>query len=317
MKIVALEPLGISKEKALSVQRLFGSSNHEFVIYSDKIVNEDVMVERSKDADVLIVSNIPIRESFIRQCPKLRMISVAFTGVDHINLEACQKRGIKVCNAAGYATHAVAEITISLMLSVMRKIPVSDYATRSMNTSKGFLGTELYGKTVGIVGTGKIGLRVAELCKAFGCNILGYNRSQKEEAKQLGLEYVPIEQLLLESDIISIHLPLTNETKDFIGKEQIKYMKPSAILINTARAGIVDTTALSVALKINRIAGAGIDVYEMEPPIPKQHPFRELPNTVLLPHIGYSTHEAISNRIDIVVENIIKWFEGKPQNVIV
>lgn len=307
MKIVALETLELKKDKLFEIKQKFEKAGHEFEVYAEKTANEEILIQRAKDAEVVIVSNVPLGENFIKSCKKLKMISVAFTGIDHIDIETCRKNNVKVCNAAGYSTTAVTELTIGMMISLIRKIPISDFATRSFKTRDGFLGMELSGKTIGIIGTGEIGTNVAKILKAFNCNVIAFSKTEKDEIKKLGIKYVKLDELLATSDIISLHIPLTTETKHLIGKEEIMKMKLGTLLINTSRGGVVDTMALAVALKMNRIAGAAVDVYDNEPPIAKTNPLRELANTVLLPHIGYATQEAIAKRADIVVENIFNF----------
>jgi D-3-phosphoglycerate dehydrogenase len=240
------------------------------------------------------------------------MISVAFAGVDHIAMELCRKKNIIVSNAAGYSNHAVAELTLGSAIVLYRNIIRSDSQTRKLSTREGFLGLELYGKVFGIIGAGQIGAEVAHLANAFGCKVLAYNRSTKNIPN---VEFCNLDYLLEKSDIISLHIPLSKETKNLINAEKLKRVKPSAILINTARGPIVDYNALTAALQNNKIAGAAIDVYEKEPPLEENHPLFKAPNVILLPHIGYATKEAIELRGRIVVENIYKWFEGNPQNV--
>lgn len=316
MKIIAIEPFVVNKEKAISVERIFDAAFLNYKEYETAPRNANECIERIADAEVAIVVNFPITAEIINACPKLKLIAVAFSGYDHIDLQACKLNHISVCNAPGYSTHAVAELTIGMIISVLRSIPTMDFATRTLKTRNGFLGNELFGKTLGIIGTGKIGSQVALLARAFGCEVLAYNRSQKEDLKNAKIKYVSLEQLLIESDIISLHIPLNPETHHLIDKEQIMLMKPEAIIVNTARGGLINTHALAVALKVKRIAGAALDVYDYEPPLPKDFAMREYPFTVLLPHIGYATHEAINRRTDIVVENILSWVDKKPINLV-
>lgn len=316
MKIVVLEPLLIDDKKISAIEQFLSDTGHELVYYKNKPKNEKEITERGKEADVIIVANLPITKTIITELKKLKMVSVAFTGTDHIDLEACNKRSIMVCNAAGYSTTAVAELTMGLIIDVYRKITELHSSTKRGGDKLGFLGNELAGKTAGIIGTGKIGYRVASLLKAFGCNVVIHNRSNNENVKKLNIPNIPLELLLKKSDIVSVHIPLTKETKHLIGKEQIAVMKEKAILINTARGPIVDYDELANALENRKIAGAGIDVYEKEPPLDANHPILNAPNVVTLPHIGYATKEAIDVRADIVFENILLWEQGQPQNVV-
>ena len=291
MKIVAVEPIGISAERAREIQQDLAGKGHEFVWFSDRKEDAATLVERMKDAEAVIISNIPLRADVLSQCPKLQFLDVAFTGLDHIDLEYCETHGITVKNASGYATEAVAELAVGLMIDVLRKITFLDGSIRQGGVRGAFLGRELRGKTVGIVGTGAIGLRTAELLKAFGCKVIAWSRTHKPEMMNLGCAYVTLEALMRDSDIISLHVPLTAETKHLISKDLLALCKPTAILVNTARGNVVDMEALAECLRDGKIAGAGIDVYEKEPPLP-------------VPHVGYATREAFDIRIDIILRNL-------------
>ncbi len=304
MKIVAVEPIGISAERAQEIKQDLAGKGHEFVWFSDRKEDSATLVERMKDAEAVIISNIPLRADVLSQCPKLQFLDVAFTGLDHIDLEYCETHGITVKNASGYATEAVAELTVGLMIDVLRKITFLDGSIRQGGVRGAFLGRELRGKTVGIVGTGAIGLRTAELLKAFGCKVIAWSRTHKPEMMNLGCAYVTLEALMRDSDIISLHVPLTAETKHLISKDLLALCKPTAILVNTARGNVVDMEALAECLRDGKIAGAGIDVYEKEPPLPQDHPLVQSPNCVLVPHVGYATREAFDIRIDIILRNL-------------
>lgn len=304
MKIVAVEPIGISAERAQEIKQDLAGKGHEFVWFSDRKEDSATLVERMKDAEAVIISNIPLRADVLSQCPKLQFLDVAFTGLDHIDLEYCETHGIAVKNASGYATEAVAELAVGLMIDVLRKITFLDGSIRQGGVRGAFLGRELRGKTVGIVGTGAIGLRTAELLKVFGCKVIAWSRTHKPEMMNLGCAYVTLEALMRDSDIISLHVPLTAETKHLISKDLLALCKPTAILVNTARGNVVDMEALAECLRDGKIAGAGIDVYEKEPPLPQDHPLVQSPNCVLVPHVGYATREAFDIRIDIILRNL-------------
>jgi phosphoglycerate dehydrogenase-like enzyme len=310
MKIVVLESLGISQEELLNLAKPLTESGHEIVIY-EKNTDDEVIISRAHDADIILLANMPLKSAVIRSLNHLKLISVAFTGVDHIGMDACRERGIIVCNAAGYSTHSVAELTLGLILSVYRNIVPMHQATLLGKTKAGYAFHELYGKTVGIIGTGAIGLRVAEILKVFGCKIQVYSKTKKSNE----LDYVTLETLLKTSDIVSLHVPLNQETRGLIGKAELEMMKPSAILINTARGPIVHETALLHALQTNQIAGAGIDVFDLEPPLPTNYPLLEAPHLTLTPHIAFATREAISRRAQIVMDNITMYLNQTPQNV--
>lgn len=304
MKIVAVEPIGISAQRAEEIKRNLAEAGHEFVWYADRKEDAAALTERMKDAEIVMISNIPLSAEVMSQCPKLKFLDVAFTGLDHIDLAYCQAHNIKVKNASGYATEAVAELAVGLMIDVLRNITSLDGCIRQGGVRGAFLGRELRGKTVGIVGTGAIGVRTAQLLQAFGCRVVAWSRTQKAEVSAMGVAYVSLEELMRTSDIVSLHVPLTSETKHLISRELLTLCKPTAVIVNTARGNVVDMSALAELLRDGRIAGAGIDVYEKEPPLPHDHPLLNAPNCVLVPHVGYATREAFDDRIDIILRNL-------------
>lgn len=313
MEIVLIEPIGITPKNIDKISSDFRALGHNFVSYDTKPSGEDETIKRALNADILILSNLPLSDKIVNACKNLKMISVAFAGVDHIPMALCNSKNIIVSNAAGYSNHAVAELTIGSVINLYRKINWSDNQTRKSLTRENFLGSELNNKTFGIIGLGQIGQQVAKLALAFGCKVIAYNRTEKNLPN---INQVDLCTLLQESDIVSLHIPLTDETKNLISKKEIALMKSSSILINTARGGILSSTDLKEALQKKNIAGAAIDVYEKEPPLDVNHELFNAPNTILLPHIGYATKEAIKLRGEIVIDNIIKWFDGIPQNVL-
>ncbi|MEE0926878.1 MAG: NAD(P)-dependent oxidoreductase [Bacteroidales bacterium] len=304
MKIVAVEPIGISRQRAEELVERYAAKGCDFVVYPDRKEDEQTLVERMKDADVVIVSNIRLSREVLEQCPKLKFLNVAFTGLDHIDQDYCREKGIVIRNASGYATQAVAELAVGLMLDVYRKITPFDASTRNLQGRNNILGRELHGKTVGLVGTGAIGLRTAAILKAFGCRLLAYSRTERQEALDMGIEYTTLEDLMKRSDIISLHTPLTAQTKGLISREMLELCKPSAIIINTARGAVIDNKALAEMLNKDCIAGAGIDVYEYEPPLQSNHPLLSAKNVVLLPHVAFATEESFSIRVDIILRNL-------------
>lgn len=304
MKIIAVEPIGISEERAAAIAADLALRGDEFVCYRDRKEDAATLIERMKDAEVVIVSNIKIGADILSQCPNLKMLNVAFTGLDHIDLDYCQAHGITVKNASGYATEGVAELAIGLMLDLYRHITVLDADTRKGGTRNNFLGKELRGKRVGIVGTGAIGIQTAKLLQAFGCDVVAWSRTQKADVQAMGIAYLPLEELMSTSDIISLHVPLTADTHHLISKEMLALCKPTAILINTARGNVVDIDALACLLKEGKLAGAGIDVFEKEPPLATDHPLFDAPNCIVVPHVGYATREAFDDRIDIILNNL-------------
>lgn len=314
MNIVFLEPLGMCECSVQSRTQALTRQGHRITFYPDRNANEEALIKRARNAEIAVISNIPLGKRFFEHCPKLKMLSVAFTGVDHIDLEACRERGITVCNAAGYSTQAVAELTIGMMIAVYRKIVSGDSVIRLGGGRQDMLGCELHGKTVGILGAGAIGQRVARLAQAFGCSVWAHNRHPRPLEN---VESVDRETLLRHSDILTIHTPLTPETKDWIGEKEFGLMQPHAILINTARGPIVNARALYHALRQGKIAGAAVDVYDQEPPLPANLELFNAPNLLMLPHLGYATHEAFASRLDIVIRNVERWLEGCPQNKVI
>lgn len=305
MKIVAVEPIGITSEKAQEMKAIFKLQNADFEVYPDRQESPEILRERMRDADAVIVSNIPIRKEILSECPKLKILMVAFTGLDHIDLEYCRQNNIVVRNAAGYATTAVAELAVGLMLDSYRRLTVLDAATRQCGTRNNFLGRQLKGKVVGIVGTGAIGRETARLLLAFGCKVVAWSRTQREELSGMGIQYLPLEDLMRQADIVSLHLPLTEQTHHIISRKMLALCKPTALIVNTARGNVVDIDALAEMLENGKIAAAAFDVFEKEPPLAENHPLLKAPNCLVVPHIGYATREAFDIRIDICVETLL------------
>lgn len=316
MKIITMEPLGIPTAKILELAAELKTLGHEFIYHETKETDQENLIKRCRDAEILILANQPLSRQVIESCPHLKMLSVAFTGVDHIDLVACREKGVIVSNAAGYSTNAVAELVFGLAISVIRNIVPCDGRTRAGSTKDGLVGFELYGKKFGVIGAGAIGSRVAEIAAAFGCKVLAHSRTKKARLEQISVEFVSLPELLSTCDFVSLHVPLTEQTKNLIDKKALDAMKPGAVLINTARGGVVDSAALAEALNSGKLAGAGIDVFEMEPPIPSAHPLAAAKNTVLTPHVAFASDEALYARAQIVFANIRKWLDGAPQNLV-
>ena len=314
MKIKIIEPIGQSETAIKSrLQQLLEKGGHHLFICDTRGMTDAELLQNVWDADVLLLSYRPLSRTVIEACPNLKLICVAFTGLDHVDQEACKARGIILYNAAGYAVHAVSELAIGLMIAVLRRIVTADAAIRSGGDNRGLVGHELFGKTLGVVGCGAIGLQVARLGNAFGCRLLGFDR-HPFRIDDVAIQPVELDELLSRSDIVSLHLPLTAETRGLIGGGQLARMKHSAILINTARGPIVDLSALIEALDGNRLAGASIDVFDTEPPLPAKHPIFQALNTVLLPHVGYDTVEAISAKADIALRHVEEFLSGRGQD---
>lgn len=311
-KVICLEPLGVNETLVNQFNKALAAKGFDLIVAHYRIENENDIINFASEATVLVGSNIPINANVINNCKNLQLIAVAFTGVDHIDLRTCKEKNIAVCNAAGYATQAVAELTIGLIISVLRKISELDLHHKKVQHRQGFLGSELLGKTAGIVGYGAIGSKVAQLLHAFGCNILVYSRSEKKSV--VPVQFVSLEELLRKSDIVSLHVPLNDATYGMIGARALRMMRKNAIIINCARGAVVQTAALVSALHSGLIAGAGLDIYDTEPPLDEQNPLFDAPNIVMAPHIAYATKEAIEKRFTIVTQNILQWIDGTPQN---
>lgn len=302
MKIVFLEPLGLTVEAVEKACDNLKKQGHEVVVYPDR--KPDLNIERAAGADIILESNMPLRKDFFDACPNLKMLSIAFTGLDHIDMDECKRRGIVVMNAAGYSTEAVAEETICMMIGLYRHVIENDRITRSCKGPSIAPGREIAGKTVGIIGMGAIGQRTAALAQAFGCKVIAWNRTPKQVA---GVTFVDKETLLKEADIVALHIALNNETRNFLTAKDFAMMKPSAVIVNAARGPVVNTADLAEALKNGTIAGAALDVYDGEPPLKEDNPILTAPNTMLLPHIGFATKEAFEARLNIVINNILKF----------
>lgn len=316
MKIVILESLSISDEELDKVTKPLIENGYEVVSYDDGKTDEETLKSRIKDAEILVLANMPLSGEVIEAADNLKFIAVAFTGYDQIDLEKCKEKGIKVSNAGGYSTNSVAELAFGLMIGLLRNIVVLDKVARNEGTKAGYSQNDLKGKTLGILGVGAIGSTVAELGLAFGCEIVAYNDVENPDLVAKGVKYLPLDEILKVSDIVTIHLPLTPDTKHMINKEKLELMKPSALLINTGVGPIVDNDALAQALKDGVIAGAGIDRTDMEPPIPSDYALLDAPNTIIVPHVGFATEEALVRRAEITFNNITQWENGAQEFVV-
>jgi phosphoglycerate dehydrogenase-like enzyme len=304
MIIKIIEPIGQSEDAVRTrIGDLLEKGGHSLAVCDTRGMADGDLITIVKDADVLLLSNRPLSGNVIKGCPKLKLICVAFTGIDHVDQETCKNRGIVIHNAAGYAVHAVSELAIGLMIALLRRIIPADAKTRAGGTNSESAGHELFGKTLGVVGCGHIGMQVARLGDAFGCHVLGFD-PHLFKAGDVSMQQVELDELLSRSDIVTLHLPLMPETRGFIGEAQLAKLKPSAILINTARGPIVEQAALVKALTQKRLAGAGLDVFDLEPPLPANHPILTAPNTVLTPHIGFETAEAMTAKANIALGHL-------------
>lgn len=304
MKIICVESLGISRERFEALKTHYAAMGHEFTYYMDRREDEPTLVERMHDADIVAISNIKLTAPVLKQCSKLRYLSVAFTGLDHIDLAYCREHDIEVQNAAGYSTTAVSELAVGMMLDLLRNIVTLSEQMHRGGSRGTFLGRELRGKTVGIIGTGAIGTATARLLLAFGAKVIAWSRTERPAVKAMGVEYVSMDTLLLQSDIVSLHVPLCDETRNLISGRELALMKPMALLVNTARGPVCDIAAVGQALIENRIAGAAFDVFEKEPPLPLDHLLLSSNRCLVTPHVAFATEESFAARADIVFGHV-------------
>lgn len=315
MKIALLEPLGVKNELIEELSAPIKAQGHTFVYYDQKTTDIEELKKRSAGCDIVMIANNPYPAEVVNACPDLKYLNVAFTGIDHVGLEACKNNGVMVSNAANYSNQTVAELVIGMTIALLRRMPEGDAATRSGGTSAGLRGKEIGGRTVGIIGTGRIGMITAKLFLAFGAKVIATDICENEEAKRLGIEYVSLETLMSRSDIISLHTPNTASTRSLINRDMIRLMQPHAIFINCARGPIVDNAALAEALNEGVLAGAAIDVFDMEPPIPADYPLLHAKNIILTPHVAFLSDESMIRRVEIVFKNLECYLAGNPQNV--
>lgn len=291
--------------------------NHE-----DRPLDHQMLISGVKDKQGLLsMLNDNISEEVLAGAPNLKMIANFGVGFNNIDVRAATARGIMVSNTPGVLTDATAELAFTLLLAVSRRLVEGDRMVREGRfkfwAPMLFLGREVTGKTIGIIGMGKIGKAVAVRARAFDMRILYNNRKRiaPEEEKKLMAEYVDLKTLLREADFVSLNVPLTEQTKYLIGKDELSLMKPTAFLINTARGPVVDEKALVEALRAGKIGGAGLDVYENEPSLAPG--LAELDNVILLPHVGSGTLETRIKIGTLAVENLIAGLEGWiPPNIV-
>ncbi|MEZ5043364.1 MAG: D-2-hydroxyacid dehydrogenase [Saprospiraceae bacterium] len=287
----------------------------------DYTVPEDLK-ERALGKQVLVVNKAPISGELMRQLPDLKLITLTATGYNNIDIEAAKALNIKVCNIRGYGSATVAQHVFAMILSFTNQvirhhdsIQKGDWSAQSNFCYT--LGTmhELVGKTMGIYGFGKIGQKTGELAKAFGMEVLAHHKHPERDARP-GVTFVSVEQLFMQSDFISLHAPLSDANTGFVNKKLLQTMKPTAIIINTGRGGLINEVDLKEALEEGWIAGAGLDVLSVEPP-PKDHPLLGVPNCILTPHNAWASQEARQRLIDETEANILAFLQGEPRNVVV
>ncbi|MGD8882337.1 MAG: phosphoglycerate dehydrogenase [Desulfobacterales bacterium] len=284
----------------------------EVVIYNHKAENREALIARIKASEAVI--NIRAYTHLDREvltcCPKLKLISIWGTGTDNIDLEAARELGITITNTPGANALSVAEHTIALLLSLARQIPYLDHEIRQGNWPRGEM-VQLHDKVLGLFGLGAIGKYVARMAKGLGMDLIAWTlHPSPARAKQSGVRFVSKAELLINADVISLHLRLQEETREFLKKEDFDLMKPTAFLVNTARGGLVETDALYNALQSKKIAGAALDVFDQEP-LPAGDILATLPNVVMTPHNAGMTPDAIINGLTMAVENVESFFAGR------
>lgn len=308
MKVTVLDDYQRAFELTDAIQRL--RTKAEVQILTDKLPTEAALAETLRGSQAII----PVRErtkftaSLFEQLPDLEYISQTGNHAYHVDMEAATRRGVVVSLAPG--GNSTTELTFGLMLAVMRRIPQSDAAMRRGEWPL-VLGYVLKGKTLGILGLGKIGTEVAAVARAFGMNVIAWGPTlTKERAARSGVTFISLEEVLKTADVISIHLALSEQSKNLLNEARLRLMKKSAYLINTARGAIVDEPALIKILREKAIAGAALDVFVQEP-LPKNHPLPELDNVVLTPHLGWPTDSGFEGFAENAVTNILDYMEGK------
>lgn len=286
-------------------------------LFADRPQSDEEKVRRLKHADVLLNSrgSLKFPAGVLSQLPQLRMIAVCGIGFDAIDLSTATAQGIVVCNVPGRTATVVAEHAIGLMLAVSRRMA---WMTSELKAGRwqGNLGVSLHGKQLGVIGTGNIGCETIRLARALGMKVVAWTLNpDPQKAEALGMQYIPLDQLLSESDVVSLHTRLSDQTRGLIGRRELALMKPSAILINTSRGVIVDSAALVDALNAGRLFGAGLDVFDQEP-LPGDHPILSCEQIVLTPHTADQTQEGLDALTQGCIDNIKAWLCGLPTNVV-
>ena len=297
------------------------SSLGQFV-YHDMTTAGDDVAARIGDAEVVMTNRCPVTEQTLSRCPNLKLIVSFGTGYNQIDLEAATARGIRVCNIPGYGRGAVAQMTIALLMAIVRNTAAFDHdlKTRGWNQSVdpaicSIRQFELTGKTIGIVGLGDIGCAVARVCMAMDMNVLACQRHPRPELEGPQLQFTSLDTLLAQSDIISLHCPLTDQTRGLIGREAIAKMKPGAILLNTSRGAVLDEDAVVDALNSGKLYAVGADVFAAEP-CGKDHPLAAHPRCIATPHVAWSPEETRARVIQIAADDIKAYLAGETLNVV-
>ncbi|MDP4134090.1 MAG: NAD(P)-dependent oxidoreductase [Bacillota bacterium] len=312
MKITVLDAQTLGEDLSLEPLKALG----ETIVYNTS--PDSLVSERIKDCDIIITNKIKLNERNLTSAKKLKLICIAATGYDNIDIPYCKNRNIAVCNVKGYSTHSVAQLTLSMALSLATHLSeYSDYVNSGAYTESGVANCltpvyhELFGKTWGVIGLGNIGKQVAKVAEAIGCKVIACKKRPDPN-----YECVDIDTLMRKSDIISVHTPLNDETRLLIDEKRILSMKKTAIFINVSRGAVTDEEALAKAALEGRIGGLGIDVYTKEP-FSKNHPFYKilsLQNVCLTPHMAWGAYEARVRCLKEIIENIEAYFNNIIRN---
>ena len=312
----------------------------ELIDFSDEKLTSENAGQYKNYEIVSVFIESQLTKEVLRQISNLRFIATRSTGFEHIDLNYCKENNILVSNVPGYGEHTVAEYTFALLLCLVRKIYNAYHRVRETGSFslEGLQGEELFGKTLGVIGVGRIGKEVVKIAKGFSMKVIAYDKYPQEElAKQLGFEYVDLENLLSQSDIVSLHVPYNKETHHLINKDNVFKIKLGAYIINTARGGVIETESLYQALKKNHLAGAALDVLEEEGDLKEEqrmlaekqdippeklrtllanHIFIDLDNVIISPHNAFNTKEALENILMTTMENINGYLKGEQKNLV-
>jgi phosphoglycerate dehydrogenase-like enzyme len=311
MRIVVLDDIGIGAE---DLRRL--EQKGDVRVFSGSPRGLDEVVERARGAEVVISGWTKIDRRVLAALPGLQLVSLWATGLDNVDLAAAHKQGVIVSHVPSYAANAVAELALGLMLAVLRKIPAADQHLRRSGQPEWqpFQGGELHGRTLGVVGTGVIGQRVARLGRCLGMSLLGYDLQPSQTVvHELGMRYVTLSQLFEGSDVVTLHAPLTPDTLGLVDGAVLSRLPETAIIINTARAGLISQDDLLEVCREKSIAGAGLDVIDLS--LESGAELLALDNVVATPHIGFYTREALANLTKVCVDNVVGFLDGAPANV--
>jgi D-3-phosphoglycerate dehydrogenase / 2-oxoglutarate reductase len=289
----------------------------ELRIFSDLPGSREELIRRLNGATAAIDlrSSTVFDEPLLVASPNLRLIAIVGTGTDNIDLDAASRCGVAVCNTPGANARSVAEHAIALMLAAAKHIALADREMRA-GEWRHHLGLELEGKTLGVVGLGNIGSRVARMGNALGMRVVAWSFTHDQaRAQAAGAELVDLNYLLCQSDVVSLHVPATTESRGMVGARELALMKSGAILVNTARGALVDEAALIEALRTGRLGGAGLDVF-VDEPLPSNSPLLSLSNVVLTPHAAWVTDEAQERLIQQPIDNVLAFLAGNPRNIV-